>query len=62
MAERRGDLVVGRIKSLDADAMLHRLHMVGRLIGFTRQLDIHLRSDQLVDEYVERFLDVEERS
>jgi len=62
VAEGRGDLVVGRIKSLDADAMVHRLRMVGRLIGFTRQLDIHLRSDHLVDEYVERFLNGEAAS
>jgi pyruvate,water dikinase len=62
VAEGRGDLVVGRIKSLDADAMVHRLRMVGRLIGFTRQLDIHLRSDHLVDEYVGRFLNGEAAS
>ncbi|MCG6954349.1 MAG: pyruvate, water dikinase [Gemmatimonadetes bacterium] len=62
VAEGRGDLVVGRVKSLDADAMVHRLRMVGRLIGFTRQLDIHLRSDHLVDEYVARFLNGEAAS
>jgi len=56
VAEGRGDLVVGRIKGLDADAMVERLRMVGRLIGFTRQLDIHMRNDRLVDEYVDRFM------
>ncbi len=56
VAEGRGDLVVGRLKGLDADAMVERLHMVGRLIGFTRQLDIHLKNDHLVDEYVDRFM------
>jgi hypothetical protein len=30
--------------------------MVGRLIGFTRQLDILLRDDALVDLSVSRFL------
>ncbi|HZD05676.1 MAG TPA: PEP/pyruvate-binding domain-containing protein, partial [Longimicrobiales bacterium] len=38
VAEARGDLVVGRIKGLGAGAMIERLRMVGRLIGFTRQL------------------------
>ena len=56
MAEGRGDLVVGRIKGLDAEAMVERLRMVGRLIGFTRQLDIHLKNDRLVDEYFARFM------
>ena len=56
VAEGRGDLVVGRIKGLGAEAMVERLRMVGRLIGFTRQLDIHLKNDRLVDHYVERFM------
>ena len=29
-----------------------------RLIGYTRQLDIHLKNDRLVDLYVERFMAV----
>jgi len=57
VAEGRGDLVVGRIKGLGPEAMTERLRMVGRLIGFTRQLDIHLKTDRLVDDYVARFLD-----
>jgi len=56
VAEGHGDLVVGRIKGLGAKAMIERLRMVGRLIGFTRQLDIHLKTDRLVDLYVERFM------
>jgi hypothetical protein len=31
--------------------------MLGRLIGFTRQLDIYLRDDRRIDEYLERFLE-----
>lgn len=56
VTEGHGDLVVGRIKGLGAAAMVERLRMVGRLIGFTRQLDIHLKNDRLVDLYVERFM------
>lgn len=56
VVEGSGDLVVGRIKGLGVDAMVERLRMVGRLIGFTRQLDIHLKNDRLVDDYVGRFM------
>jgi pyruvate,water dikinase len=54
--EGKGDLVIGRIKGVPADTMVSRLRMLGRLIGFTRQLDIFLRDDTLVEEYVEQFL------
>jgi hypothetical protein len=37
--------------------MVERMRMLGRLIGYTRQLDIHLRDDQHIDEYLERFLE-----
>jgi len=56
VAEGRGDLVIGRIKGLAAAPMLERLGMLGRLIGFTRQLDIFLRNDDLVDRYVAQFM------
>jgi CheY-like chemotaxis protein len=56
VTEGREDLVIGRVKGLPPDIMADRMSMIGRLIGFTRQLDVFLRSDGLVDEYVERFL------
>ncbi|HKJ01110.1 MAG TPA: PEP/pyruvate-binding domain-containing protein, partial [Longimicrobiales bacterium] len=56
IVETSGDLLIGRIKGLAPDAMVERLGMVGRLIGVTRQLDIFLRTDKLVDECVERFM------
>lgn len=56
VTEGRGDLVIGRLKGVSPEVMTERLRMLGRLIGFTRQLDIFLRSDPLVDRYVERFL------
>ncbi len=55
VTEGRGDLVIGRLKGIAADLMLDRLSALGRLIGFTRQLDIFLKNDRLVDDYVERF-------
>ena len=56
VVEGRGDLVIGRIKKVSHEAMVERLRMIGRLIGFTRQLDILLKDDRLVDLCVESFL------
>jgi pyruvate,water dikinase len=56
VTEGKGDLVIGRIKKISRHEMRDRLRMVGRLIGFTRQLDILLRDDALVDLSVNRFL------
>ena len=56
VTEGTGDLVIGRIKKISRDEMVDRLQMVGRLIGFTRQLDILLRDDSLVDRSVNLFL------
>jgi len=57
VVEGRGDLVIGRTRGLTAEHMVERMRMLGRLIGYTRQLDIHLRDDQRIDEYLERFLE-----
>ncbi|MEJ2678465.1 MAG: response regulator, partial [Gemmatimonadota bacterium] len=56
VTDGRGDLVIGRLKGIAADVMQDRLAALGRLIGFTRQLDIFLKNDRLVDDYVERFM------
>jgi len=55
VVEGKGDLVIGRIKKISCDEMADRLKMIGRLIGFTRQLDIFLRDDSLVDRCVKNF-------
>ena len=57
VVEGGGDLVIARLRSLPEEAMLRLMGMVGRLIGFTRQLDIYLKEDGHVEEYVERFLE-----
>lgn len=56
VTEGREDLVIGRMKGVAAEAMTEQMRMIGRLIGFTRQLDVFLRNDRLVTRYVERFL------
>jgi len=54
--ESRGDLVTARIKKIAQDAVLERMEMIGRLIGFTRQLDIVLNNEDVVNVFTEKFL------
>jgi pyruvate, water dikinase len=53
--DTKGDLVVAKVLHLPREDMEQRLQLLGRLIGFTRQLDIQLRSDEDVPEFVEAF-------
>jgi pyruvate,water dikinase len=46
---------------LPREDMEQRLQALGRLIGFTRQLDIQLRSDEDVPDFVEAFFDQNSR-
>jgi len=54
--EQKADVVVGRLRGSPASVVEDRLRMVGRLIGFSRQLDISLRDDESVDRLAENFL------
>jgi len=51
----RGDLVVARLKKLAQEDALEILQEIGRLIGFTRQLDTQMRSEQSIAESLEIF-------
>ncbi|HEY9073209.1 MAG TPA: hypothetical protein VIN67_03665, partial [Desulfobaccales bacterium] len=53
--DTKGDLVVARLLHLPQADMQERLKILGRLIGFTRQLDIQLRHDEDIPEFVEAF-------
>ncbi|MEJ2718838.1 MAG: PEP-utilizing enzyme, partial [Deltaproteobacteria bacterium] len=52
----QGDLVVGRILHVPKAEIQSRLEVLGLLVGFTRQLDIQLRSDREIGKYVDAFL------
>jgi pyruvate, water dikinase len=54
--EIRGDLVVGRIKKLERRQMEEKMWLLGCLVGYTRQLDVRMHSEQHLDEYVEDFV------
>ena len=51
-----GELVIGRLQGVPSAFCEERLRTVGRLIGFSRQLDILLRDDRAVDRLVDAFL------
>lgn len=53
--EVRGDLVVGRIKKLPAPRMLVKMRLVGRLVSFSRQLDVKMQQDEQIEVYLREF-------
>ncbi len=53
--DRRGDLVIGRIKKLDAPSMAGKMVLLGQLVGFTRQLDVRMTSDAQVGTFAKEF-------
>ncbi|MEW6500543.1 MAG: PEP/pyruvate-binding domain-containing protein [Thermodesulfobacteriota bacterium] len=52
----RGDLVIARTSNLVQSEMERTLDILGRLIGFTRQLDVQMTDDAAVERYAEAFL------
>jgi pyruvate,water dikinase len=54
--EQSGELVIGRLQGMPTARCEEALRMVGRLIGFSRQLDILLRDDRTVDRLATAFL------
>jgi pyruvate,water dikinase len=57
LTERKGDLIIARLKKFGLPEMVDRLHILGKLIGFTRQLDVSLRDDLSVDSCINRFME-----
>jgi len=53
--ESKGDLVIARTKKMGRQEMEESLRIIGRLIGFTRQLDVLLRTDDSIEKYVDLF-------
>jgi pyruvate,water dikinase len=52
-----GDLVTGRVKKRSASELGRTLVQIGRLIGYTRQLDIHMKSDAAISHYISSFFE-----
>lgn len=56
VVETKGDMVIGRVKKHPKRAMLDKLFMLGGLIGYTRQLDARLDSDEAGKRHLDAFL------
>jgi len=56
LVEVKGDIVVARVRKISRTMMETRLAMLGRLIGYARQLDVLMRSDEAVSRFVRHFL------
>jgi pyruvate, water dikinase len=54
--EKKGDLVIARAVNGTEEQTRARLRIIGRLIGFLRQLDILMKDDGAVDHYFNRFM------
>jgi pyruvate,water dikinase len=52
-----GDLVVARLKKWSQDEVLKVLYEIGRLIGFTRQLDTQMQDEQSISTWFQAFFD-----
>ncbi len=55
-ASRKGDLVVGKRKLLEAQEALETLRQLGALSAYTRQLDVELADDAEVERFAREFL------
>ncbi|WP_051261575.1 PEP/pyruvate-binding domain-containing protein [Desulfovibrio inopinatus] len=51
----QGDLVVARIKKLDAPGILRRMRILGLLVAYTRQLDVSMRDDGHISSHIDAF-------
>jgi pyruvate,water dikinase len=54
--ETKGDLVIGRLRDLDSEPMARRLEMIGRLIGYSRQIDVLMRDESAVRDRAREFV------
>jgi pyruvate,water dikinase len=50
-----GDLVIGRIKKLRPQIMQKKMTLLGQMVGFTRQLDMRMNSDQQIIKFIKEF-------
>ncbi|MBU1053231.1 MAG: pyruvate, water dikinase [Proteobacteria bacterium] len=58
--ELKGELIIARIKKIDRPQMEDKFRLIGRLIGYTRQLDVQLRNENDIDLFANQFLNGEE--
>jgi pyruvate,water dikinase len=54
--EAQGDLVVGRLKKISRERVCSKMKVLGGLIGYTRQLDVSMNSDEHIGRYFADFM------
>ncbi len=54
--DQKSDLINARIKRLPREQMEEKLRMLGRLMGCSRQLDVTMHNEEMVERYIELFL------
>jgi len=59
--ETKGDLVIARLRGVEAGPIGERLEMIGRLIGYSRQIDVLMRDDGAVLARAREFVGKEPR-
>ncbi len=52
----KGDLLVARLANIPIEEIQELLQMIGRLIAFTRQLDVIMDNDNIVEETFKKFI------
>jgi pyruvate,water dikinase len=53
---RKSDLVDGQFKGGEKKIIVHKLDLVGRLLGATQLMDMYLKDESMVQKYSEEFL------
>lgn len=56
LVDKKRDFVVARLKKFDRPMMLERLRMIGYLIGFSRQMDVRMKDDSMIQKGVDAFM------
>lgn len=60
--ESKGELIIARIKKVERHLMEDKFRIIGRLIGYTRQLDVVLRNEKDIDFFADKFLKEDQTS
>ncbi len=59
--EVRKDLMVARIKKISRDSLREKLYLIGKLVSFTRQLDVKMVDDEQIDLFIKEFEELESK-
>ena len=51
------DFLKSRIKAQPAGDLARKVNQIGRMLGYTRLLDLSLDNEEMVDEYVQKFFE-----